>query len=131
VPTGSYVYIDVDNDGDLDVITHPFQLTSVLWRNDTPKGPGLEVSLDDRKTHNRHGVGARVEIRAPDGRLQVREVKGSGGYESFDAPQAFFGLGDWPSVASIKVTWPDGTSSALDNLKVGPGRYTLTRQATN
>ena len=70
-----------------------------------------------------------MEIRAPDGRLQVREIKGSGGYESFDAPQGFFGLGDWPSVQSIRVTWPDGSTSALDGLKLASGRYTLIRAA--
>jgi uncharacterized membrane protein YraQ (UPF0718 family) len=129
VPTGSYVYVDVDNDGDLDLITHPFQLTSVLWRNDAPRGKGLSVALEDKTSPNRHAVGARVEIRAPDGRLQVRDIKGSGGYESFDPQQAFFGLGDWPSVQSIKVTWPDGTSSALAGLTLASGRYTLVRSA--
>ena len=65
VPTGSYVYVDVDNDGDLDVITHPFQLTSVLWRNDAPRGKGLALSLEDRTSPNRRAVGARVEIARP------------------------------------------------------------------
>ena len=77
---------------------------------------------------NRQAIGARVEIRAPDGRLQVRDIKGSGGYSSFDAPVAFFGLGDWPSVASVSVTWPDGTVSGLRNLALASGRYTLTRR---
>jgi ASPIC and UnbV/FG-GAP-like repeat len=131
VPTGSYVYIDLDNDGDLDLITHPFQLSPVVWRNDAPRALGFALSLDDRRSPNRQAVGARVEIRAPDGRMQVREIKGSGGYESFDPPQAFFGLGDWPSVASILVTWPDGTSSALTNLVLHAGRHTLTRTAAN
>ena len=67
VPTGSYVYVDLDNDGDLDLVTHPFQLTPVLWRNEAPRGPGLELSLDDRGSPNRRAVGARVQIRAPDG----------------------------------------------------------------
>ena len=127
VPTGSFVYVDVDNDGDLDLITHPFQQTSVLWRNDAPRGAGLALSLEDRTSPNRDAVGARVEIRAPDGRLQVREIKGSGGYESFDPPLGFFGLGDWPSVQSIRVTWPDGSTSALGGLKLASGRYTLIR----
>ena len=129
VPTGAYVYVDVDNDGDLDVITHPFQLTSVLWRNDAPKRQGFRVALDDRRTPNHQAIGARVEIHSRDGRLQVREIKGSGGYESFDAPEAFFGLGDWPSVASIRVSWPDGTTSALEGLSLDSGRYTVTRLA--
>src|SRR5205814_6280148 len=86
VPTGAYLYIDYDGDGDLDIITHPFQLTPVVWRNDSPKGPAFELSLDDRRSPNRAGIGARIEIRAPDGRMQVREIKGSGGDDSFDAP---------------------------------------------
>ena len=129
VPTGSYIYVDFDGDGDLDIITHPFQLTPVVWRNDAPKGPGFQLALDDRRSANRYGVGARIEIHAPDGKLQVREIKGSGGYASFDAPVAFFGLGDWPSVASIKVAWPGGDASVLDGLALTSGRYTLTRLA--
>ncbi len=129
VPTGSYVYVDLDNDGDLDLVTHPFQLTPVLWRNEAARGPGFELSLDDRSSNNRRAVGARVQIRTPDGRIQVREIKGSGGYESFDAPQAFFGLGDWPSVSAISVRWPDGTTSDLGDLALHGGRYTLVRAA--
>jgi len=129
VPTGSYLYVDYDGDGDLDIITHPFQLTPVVWRNDSPKGPAFEVSLDDRRSANRSAIGARVEIRAPDGRMQVREIKGSGGYASFDAPVAFFGLGNWRTVSSVRVTWPDGSSSALEGQALAPGNYTLTRLA--
>jgi len=129
VPTGAYLYLDYDLDGDLDIITHPFQLTPVVLRNDSPKGPGFQIVLDDRRSPNRSGIGARIEIRAPDGRLQVREVKASGGYASFDAPLAFFGLGKWPAVASIRVVWPNGDSSALEGLALAPGRYTLVRLA--
>jgi uncharacterized membrane protein YraQ (UPF0718 family) len=129
VPTGAYLYLDYDLDGDLDIITHPFQLTPVVWRNDSPKGPGFQLALDDRRSPNHHAVGARIEIRAPDGRLQVREIKGSGGYASSDAPLAFFGLGNWPSVASIKVKWPGGDSSTLDGLALASGNYTLVRLA--
>jgi uncharacterized membrane protein YraQ (UPF0718 family) len=129
VPIGAYLYLDYDLDGDLDIITHPFQLTPVVWRNDSPRGPGFQVVLDDRRSPNRYGIGARIEIRAPDGRLQVREIKASGGYASFDAPLALFGLGNWPAVASIRIVWPDGDSSGLESLALPPGRYTLVRLA--
>ena len=127
VPTGSYLYLDYDGDGDLDIITHPFQLTPVVWRNDAAKGPGFQLALDDRRSTNRSAIGARIEIRAPDGRLQVREIKGSGGYASWDVPVAFYGLGDWPSVKSIKVLWPGGEASSLDGLALTSGSYTLVR----
>jgi hypothetical protein len=127
VPTGSYVYVDYDLDGDLDIIARPFQLTPVVFRNDSHKSPGLHIELDDRRSHNRYGIGSRIEIRAPDGRLQVREIKASGGYASADAPVAAFGLGNWPAVATIKVVWSDGDATALDGLTLAAGRYKLIR----
>ena len=128
-PTGAFLFLDYDLDGDLDLITYPFQLTPVVWRNDSPKGPGFQIELNDRRSPNRYGIGARIEIRAPDGRLQVREIKASGGYQSHDIPVARFGLGDWPSVASIKVVWPDGESQELAGTTLRPGRYTVVRLA--
>jgi uncharacterized membrane protein YraQ (UPF0718 family) len=127
VPTGAYLYLDYDLDGNLDIITRPFQLTPVVWRNGSPKGPGFQIELDDRRSPNRYGIGARIEIRAADARLQVREIKASGGYESLDAPLAAFGLGNWAGVASIRVVWPKGDSSVLEGLALGPGRYKLVR----
>ena len=129
VPTGASVYVDYDGDGDLDIITHPFQLTPVVYRNDAPKGPGFQIALDDRRSPNRYAVGARVEIRSPDGRRQVREIKGSGGYASFDPPVAFFGLGDWQSVSSIGVIWPTGDTSTVEDVALASGSYTMVRLA--
>ena len=128
LPTAASLFVDYDLDGDLDVITYPFQLTPVIWRNDFAKAPGLEVRLDDRQTANRYGVGARVEIRAPDGRLQMRDIKASGGNQSHDLLVARFGLGDWPSVASIRVQWPDGKNGELVGT-LQPGRYRVVRSA--
>jgi hypothetical protein len=126
-PTGASLSLDFDLDGDLDVLTSPFLLTPVLWRNDAPTGRGFEIALEDRRSDNRLGVGARIEIRASDGRVQAREIKASGGYISHDAPVARFGLGDWRSVASLMVRWPDGEMQELGRLRLGAGRYTVVR----
>jgi uncharacterized membrane protein YraQ (UPF0718 family) len=128
-PTGSYLLIDYDLDGRLDLITYPFLLTPVVWKNEGATAPGFDLSLDDRRSRNRFGIGARIEIRAADGRLQVRDIKASGGYQSYDQPVAHFGLGDWGSVASLKVNWPDGEVQQVPGTKLSPGRYTLVRLA--
>ena len=129
LPTASFLFLDYNLDGALDIITYPLQLTPVVWRNESPRGAGFEVRLDDRRTANRYGVGGRVEIRSPDGRIQVRDIKASGGQQSHDLLVARFGLGDWPQVASIKVTWPDGESSELKPGALKSGRYRLVRLA--
>ena len=129
-PTASFLFLDYDLDGDLDILSHPLQLTPVIWRNDGPTGPGFAVRLDDQRTKNRAGVGAMIEIRAPDGRRQVREIKASGGHQSHDLLAAHFGLGDWGSVASIRIVWPDGEARAIPGAApFGPGRYLIVRTA--
>ncbi len=128
LPTAASLFVDYDLDGDLDVITHPFQLTPVVWRNDIARAPGMEVRLDDRRTANRFAVGARVDIRSADGRRQMREIKASGGNQSHDLLVARFGLADWGSVASMTVRWPDGEQSEVKG-PLEPGRYRLVRAA--
>jgi hypothetical protein len=129
VPTGASLFIDVDLDGRLDIITYPFALTPVLWHNQLAPSPGIELTLRDDRSQNRAAIGARVVIHSRDGRMQMRDIKASGGYQSFDAPMADFGLGDWGSVASLDVTWPDGQTEHLDGLSLTAGRYTLVRSS--
>ena len=67
-------------------------------------------------------------MRAADGRRQMREIKASGGNQSHDLLVARFGLGDWGSVASMTVRWPDGDKTDLAG-PLKPGRYRVVRTA--
>ncbi|HUR41436.1 MAG TPA: FG-GAP-like repeat-containing protein [Verrucomicrobiae bacterium] len=128
-PTGAALQLDVDLDGDLDLVTYPFLLTPTLWRNDAPRGGGFEVALRDERGSNREAIGARVELRGPGGALQVRDIKGSGGYQSHDVAVAHFGLGRWSAASALRVTWPDGSQSEFAGAPLGAGRYTVIRRA--
>ena len=127
VPTGASLFVDYNLDGRLDIITHPFGLTPQVWRNDAAAHDAVVLALRDETSPNTAAIGARVELLSADARLQVREIKASGGFESDDWKVAWFGLGDWPGVESVVVTWPDQTKTVLATDDLEPGRYTLTR----
>lgn len=113
VPSFSYALVDYDRDGDIDVIRPPEGMTTIVHRNDQPAGLALWVNLEDHKG-NRDGIGARVTIcldgvvDVVHGACQMRDIKASGGYMSFDPIAAHFGLGNALSVSLIEVIWLDG-----------------------
>ena len=97
----------------------------MLWRNDRPAGEGIEVALDDQRSGNRAGLGARITLKFVDGSLQAREMRASGGYQSQNPPVAHFGIGTHAAVRELVVTWPDGSVSEFKSLQAGAGRYTV------
>ena len=114
--SSSYTYIDIDNDGDLDIIANTLYGPFNVYMNNDTKGNSITFKLRDEKG-NKYCVGCRVTIYyGPNGeRKQVREIKQSGGFHSFDAPVVHFGLGEYELVKRIDINWSDGTSSLLDH----------------
>ena len=118
VPTYSFVSLDFDGDGDIDIIRPPEGHTAIVHRNEKPAGPALWVHLRD-EIGNRMGVDARVTICVDGqttirpGKCQTRPVNASGGYMSFDPIAAHFGLGSARSVSLITVIWRDGTRTTV------------------
>ncbi len=108
----SFVLIDMDNDGDLDVIGNGAEGPPQVYRNHSAGGNhSLMVSLLDR-IGNVNGIGAKVTIHYNDGQnAQIREIKSGGGYMSFDPAIAHFGLGGVDKVDEIRVLWPDKTET--------------------
>jgi uncharacterized membrane protein YraQ (UPF0718 family) len=113
VPTSSYLLLDYDRDGDMDVIRASLTTQPIVHRNDAPAGKALWVRLDDGRG-NRSGVGAKVIVRTADGTRRSREIRQSGGFVSFDVPQAHFGLGTADRVEEVTVIWPDGSRTVVE-----------------
>lgn len=124
----AYTYVDLDNDGDLDIVDVPMFGPLWIYENRGTSGKGIAVSLRDERG-NSHGIGARITVTLPGGSRQMRELQASGGFLSFDAPVAQFGIGVLDRVDRIDVTWFDGAVSSV----IGPfdagHHYVLTRSA--
>jgi hypothetical protein len=111
----SSVVFDMDNDGDLDVITNDFNSEPmVLESNLSEKSPSLHYLSITLVGHpsNRDGIGATVRIHAG-GDTYMKVNDGKSGYLSQSRLPLYFGLGDHASVDSIEVTWPSGKKQTV------------------
>jgi hypothetical protein len=112
--TSSYTYVDYDNDADLDIVVVSNDGPIWVYTNNTQNGAGIIFELDD-SAGNRSGIGGRIIIHyGPDGsKHQIREIKASGGFLSYDAPRAHFGLGEHNVVSRVEVIWSTGETTEL------------------
>ena len=98
--------IDIEGDGDLDIVVQTIEKPVVLLVNGGTEGHWLQLRLQG--THsNRDAIGARVEIRVG-GRTLMREISTTGGYISGRSTLCHFGLGDHDVIDELVVFWPRG-----------------------
>jgi hypothetical protein len=102
----AYVAFDYDRDGDLDTFVVQNAGTPLLYRND---GAGDHHALVVRirsQAPNTRGIGARVELEHPDGRIQYRWITGNSNFQGHGPFEAHFGLGDDAGPFTVRVHWP-------------------------
>jgi len=125
----AYTYLDFDNDGDLDIVTNTVNGPLKVFVNNETQNHSVAFELRDLRG-NRFGIGAKIRVfYGEDGsRAQIRELKAGGGFLSFDAPIAHFGLGPYEKLSRAEVTWPDGESSPIDGPLEAGHRYRVERR---
>ncbi|MDG1892303.1 MAG: CRTAC1 family protein [Verrucomicrobiota bacterium] len=107
--TRSSAMVDIDNDGDLDIITNEFNdRPQLLISNLTEKKKitFLKIKLVGR-TSNRNGLGAKVSVLTA-GKRQMQINDGKSGYLAQSSIPMYFGLGTATKVDAVEVQWPSG-----------------------
>ncbi|MBJ6367794.1 VCBS repeat-containing protein [Snuella sedimenti] len=107
-------YADLDNDGDLDLVINNIDEAATVLKNNSDKNY-LQFKLRG-SAKNPYGIGARIEIESK-GRKQVVENYVTRGYQSAVQPLVHFGLGNNEHVEKVTVTWTDGKTQVLENVK--------------
>jgi len=110
----SAVLLDLDGDGDLDVVTNNYgDVPQVLISDLAQRGPVhyLTVSLAGQRS-NRDGLGAIVTVRAG-GRVQRQVNDGKSGYLAQSVMPLYFGLGAATQADSVTVKWPTGKEQVV------------------
>ncbi|GAB2591958.1 VCBS repeat-containing protein [Spirosoma areae] len=114
------VYADLDNDGDLDLVTNNLNAPASVFRNRSEqynKNHYLRVKLTGR-------VSTGTKVRVVTGKLeQFAEYTPYRGFQSSQEPNLHFGLGQAVRVDTVEVIWPDGKRQVLTDL---PANHTLT-----
>lgn len=132
-------YADLDNDGDLDLITNNVNDGAFLYRNNHEslqmnnylrirlRGDGMNTS----------GLGAKVWITF--GAVTTfQEAWFSRGYQSSVEPVITAGLGNATTADRVKIVWPDGKVTLVNNIEANqtltffqkdaqPGKHTRPR----
>ncbi len=109
-------YADFDNDGDIDLVTNNHNEYPYLYRNRTAdNGHHSYLRLEPKQGVNALGVKAEIKTG---GDIQVAELQRVRGYMSSSEEAIHFGLGTAELVDELKITWPDGHTQLLTELKV-------------
>jgi len=120
--TRAAVALDLDGDGDIDIVTNEFNAgPQVLVSDLAQRHPVHMLAVRPRGTRsNREGLGAQVAVLLPDGRRLLKLLDGKSGYLSQSDLPLYFGLGDADHAAAIEVRWPSGRrQSVAGPLKAG------------
>ncbi len=110
----SSAMFDLDNDGDLDIVTNDFNTEPQVLVSDLAQRKAihwLKVLLVGT-TSNRNGLGAWVRVHA-EGQVYTKYYDGKSGYLSQSVLPLYFGLGDTKKIDRIEVDWPSGTKQVV------------------
>jgi enediyne biosynthesis protein E4 len=121
VYTNGAAYVDLDNDGDLDLVTNTINEPPHVFRNKLYDGTRaiannyLRIKLTGPQK-NSAAIGSVVTLKY-NNQKQVRYQSSVRGFESSVESVLHFGLGSTTTIDTVEVTWPDGKQSILANEK--------------
>ncbi len=112
--THGMIAVDLDGDGDLDVVLNNLQGPPVIYRNDTI-APRIAVRLKGRSP-NTGGVGSQITLRGGPV-TQTQEIIAGGQYLSQSEPLRIFAAGSTTGNLTLEVRWRSGRRSTLAGVR--------------
>jgi hypothetical protein len=113
-------YVDLDNDGDLDIVTSNYNEPAMVYENSI-NSPGKQLTNHylrlKLRVESSKALGFKAYLYAGE-QVKFADHSNFCGYRSTVDPVIHFGLGDIQTVDSILMIWPDGMKQIMENIKV-------------
>ena len=115
--SGATAIGDLDNDGDLDIVTNNINSSATLYINKTNSDKNyLKIKLKFPGM-NPYGIGSKI-LSYHKGSLQFKELYTIRGFQSSSEPIVHFGYGKETNVDSLRIIWPDRSTQLLRDIAV-------------
>ena len=110
------VAVDLDRDGDLDLVLSNFRQAPAVFENTQELGNHWVGFRLRGKAPNTGAVGARITVTSND-KKQLRETSGGNGYLGQNDSVVYVGVGKATSAAAT-VRWPNGEEQTVRDAKI-------------
>lgn len=124
-------YVDLDNDGDMDLVVNNIDEKAFIYRNNAEKftqNNYLKIALKGTGK-NKFGIGAKVNVNSG-GMMQTLELLNTRGYQSSVDFNLIFGIGKSPKVDQVEVIWPNQKKQIITDLEPNQKIILLETNAT-
>jgi hypothetical protein len=111
------VSVDLDNDGDLDLVINNINEEAYILRNTSNKiykNNYLKIKFKG-DTFNTFGIGTKIKVYS-NNQVITEENYTTKGYLSSVAPKIHVGLGTLQTIDSVHIIWPNNSYQTLKNL---------------
>jgi enediyne biosynthesis protein E4 len=108
-------YADLDNDGDLDLITNNFFDAAGVYKNNSIENKYGNYLRFAFGADNNLAFGATINIETADGKKQMQNYYPNKGFMSNHEQSVHFGIGN-NTKAIATIIWPNGNTQTIDNI---------------
>ncbi|MBS7563004.1 VCBS repeat-containing protein [Mucilaginibacter sp. Bleaf8] len=107
------VAVDLDNDGDLEIVTNNLNEPAFIYKNTTINGKGLSkhkyiTYQVNYKNNNRGGVGAKLYLKSQKS-VDHQEFQTTTAFQSNQSNRLLFTFADDDSPKELLIVWPDNS----------------------
>ncbi len=114
------IYVDLDNDGDLEIVTNNINETATILKNNAvEQGLGGFITFKfNGPKQNKNGLGVKITLETKSGLKLTRQLVNSRGFLSATSNTIHFGVPKKDEISSVLVKWLDGRQQKIENVAI-------------